>query len=114
MKLTDVIALAKAGYKKADIDELLTVQVDEPDDDKAAPASTEAEPAPEGGAEISPETSSNVPDYEALYNEVMKDLEKTRNDLKVAQDQNRHANNSGSGNEPDPWKDLEEIARGYM
>ena len=33
MKLLDIISLAKAGYKKSDIDELLKIEVDEHDQD---------------------------------------------------------------------------------
>lgn len=113
MNLIDIIALAKAGYKKADIDELLKIQVDEPDI-PAAPDSTDPESVPEGGTGESPEKTADDPDYKQLYMDIQSELEQMKNDLKIAQDQNRHVNNSGAGNEPDPWKDLEEIARGYM
>ena len=114
MKLTDIIALAKAGYKKDDIDELLQVPIDEPEPIPAAPDSTEPESGPEGGPEPSPEKPSpDQPDYEQLYKDMQKELEQVKNSLKVAQEMNRNA--SAGGNPPsDPWKDLEDIARSYM
>lgn len=115
MNLLDIISLAKAGYKKSDIDELLKIQVDEPDQGQQTPESTEPETAPEGGADDrSPEKANDVPDYEALYKSLQEELDKVKTDLKAAQDINRNSNHGASGNEPDPWKDLEDIARGYM
>lgn len=115
MNLLDIISLAKAGYKKSDIDELLKIQVDEPDQDKQTPESTEPDAAPEGGADDkSPENTQTDPDYEQLYNQLREELDKVKTDLKAAQDINRNSNHGTSGNEPDPWKDLEDIARGYM
>ena len=114
MKLTDIIALARAGYKKEDIDVLLEVQVDEPDPEPAEPNSTEPEAGPEGGPVPFPEKPEEpAPDYEQLYKDMQKELEQVKNDLKVAQASNRNA--ASGGEQPsDPWNDLEEIARGYM
>lgn len=115
MNLLDIISLAKAGYKKSDIDELLKIQVDEPDQGQPAPESTEPDAAPEGGADDkSPENTQTDPDYEQLYNQLREELDKVKTDLKAAQDINRNSNQGASGNAPDPWKDLEDIARGYM
>ena len=113
MKLTDIIALARAGYKKEDIDVLLEVPVDEPDPESAAPDSTEKDTGSEGDPAPSPETPEPVPDYEQLYKDIQKELNQVKIDLKVAQEANR---NIGAGNpQPqDPYKDLEEIARSYM
>lgn len=110
MKLTDVIALAKAGYKKADIDELLTIQVDEPEQ-PAAPESTEPIISPEGGSDPSPEVPEG-PDYEQLYKDVLGQIETLKNDLKVAQSKNIQQNVNRT--EPDPLADLEDVFRSYM
>ena len=40
------------------------------------------------------------------------DFDKLKEDLKKAQEKNVHQNNGG--NDPDPYKDLEEALRGYM
>lgn len=113
MNLIDIISLAKAGYKKSDIDELLSVPVDEPEPIEAIQNSTEIENDSKGEPLPSPEISENVPDYEKLYNEIMKELETVKNDLKIAQENNRRENH-GPDHETDPYSDLAEIVRGYM
>ena len=111
MNLIDIISLAKAGYKKADIDELLAVPVDEPDPESAA-GSTEPENGSKGEPEPSPEPSANDPDYERLYKEVLEQLNILKEDLKVAQEHNRRSDNSG--NDPDSMDDLADVFRSYM
>lgn len=111
MNLIDIIALAKAGYKKADIDELLAVPIDEPDPEPAA-GSTEPDDGSKGEPEPSPEPSANDPDYEQLYNELRSELDKVKNDLKVAQDANRKK--PVDPNEPDPMAELADVFRSYM
>lgn len=85
MKLTDIIALAKQGYKPADIKELLTMADQEPTPAPAAPApadngaeedppkdqpkptqahATTTEAPADGAAEDGKDTE---PDYKALY-----------------------------------------------
>lgn len=111
MNLIDIISLAKAGYKKADIDELLAIQIDEPEPEPAA-GSTEPDDGSKGEPEPSPEPSANDPDYEKLYNDLRSELDKVKNDLKVAQDANRKK--PVDPNEPDPMADLAEVFRSYM
>ena len=113
MNLLDIISLAKAGYKKADIDELLAIQIDEPEPEPAA-GSTEPDDGSKGEPEPSPEPSADDPDYEQLYNELRSELDKVKNDLKVAQQRNISHDNSGNGKEVSAWDDLADIARGYM
>lgn len=111
MNLLDIISLAKAGYKKADIDELLAIPIDEPDPEPAA-GSTDPDDGSKGEPEPSPEPSANDPDYEQLYNELRSELDKVKNDLKVAQDANRKK--PVDPNEPDPMADLADVFRSYM
>ena len=47
-----------------------------------------------------------------MYNSLQKEFDKLKEDLKKAQEKNVHQNNGG--NDPDPYKDLEEALRGYM
>ena len=113
MKLTDIIALAKAGYKKDDIDELLQVPIDEPEPIPTAPDSTEPESGPEGGPEPSPEKpSSDQPDYEQLYKAVLGQIDTLKNDLKIAQETIKRQNNDPG--QPDPLDDLADVFRSYM
>lgn len=111
MNLLDIISLAKAGYKKADIDELLAIQIDEPEPEPAA-GSTEPDDGSKGEPEPSPEPSAKDPDYEQLYNDLRSELDKVKNDLKVAQDANRKK--PVDPNEPDPMADLADVFRSYM
>ena len=113
MNLLDIISLAKAGYKKADIDELLAIQIDEPEPEPQ-PDSTEPDIGAGGASDPSPEPSANDPDYEQLYNDLRSELDKVKNDLKVAQQRNISHDNSGNGTEVSAWDDLADIARSYM
>ena len=111
MNLLDIISLAKAGYKKADIDELLAIPIDEPDPEPAA-GSTEPDDGSKGEPEPSPEPSADDPDYEQLYNDLRSELDKVKNDLKVAQDANRKK--PVDPDHPDPMEDLADVFRSYM
>lgn len=111
MNLLDIISLAKAGYKKADIDELLAIPIDEPEPEPAA-GSTDPDDGSKGEPEPSPEPSANDPDYEQLYNDLRSELEKVKNDLKVAQDANRKK--PVDPGDPDPMADLADVFRSYM
>ena len=102
MKLTDIIALSKAGYKKADIDKLI-------EDEKGLLEDTTVDNLPvEEPAEITVETTDSKAeqekteehteateklDYKALY-------EKAMSDLKLAQDYNNRQNIKTEENEP--------------
>ncbi len=111
MNLLDIISLAKAGYKKADIDELLAIQIDEPEPEPQ-PDSTEPDIGAKGAPDPSPEPSANDPDYEQLYNELRSELDKVKNDLKVAQEHNRQK--PVDPDHPDPMDDLADVFRSYM
>lgn len=64
MKLTDLIALAKAGYKPGEIKELLALEPAAPPE----PEKKDPEPDPE------PEEKEPEPDYKKLYEESQKKL----------------------------------------
>ena len=114
MNLLDIISLAKAGYKKADIDELLAIQIDEPEPEPQPDNSTEPDIGAKGAPDPSPEPSADDPDYEQLYNDLRSELDKVKNDLKVAQQRNISHDNSGNGKKVSAWDDLADIARSYM
>ena len=63
MKFSDIVDLAKAGYKPSDIKELLTLK--EPEDDKGA----------DEDKKVQKGTEPDAPDYKALYEEEKKKLE---------------------------------------
>lgn len=66
MKFSDIVDLAKAGYKPSDIKELLTLK--EPED-KQEPAE------PDGFKKGQKGSEPDEPDYKALYEEEKKKLE---------------------------------------
>lgn len=88
MKLTDIIALAKAGYTVAEVKELMAMEQQEteqpaqPETDPKQPA----QPETESKQPAQPETEPKQPaqpetDYKTLY-------EQAQNDLKIAQQEN--------------------------
>lgn len=120
MKLGDIIALAKLGYKKEDIQELISLA-----DTAADPDSTEPENGPEDVPAGEPEERSPEPDKEpektadnhtseqitALQNQIS-DLKKQ---LDNAQKQNINKNNSGSGpDRPSDQDVLNDVMRNFM
>lgn len=118
VSLTDLIALAKAGYTPANVKELITLsetadaaKAEEPQGAPEAPTEPKSEsPEPEKttATENEPKqaTQEEIVDYKALY-------EKTAAELKAAQ----AANRSQSAPEDDPdqaLKHLGEVITSYM
>lgn len=114
MKLGDIISLAKAGYKKSDIDELLNAPVDEPEPDQES-YSTDDKTGPEGGPEEYPEddhTEPDKPDFEQLYNNLKKELDDVKKQLNAAQKANvktNHDTGTDSGQNA-----IDDIVRSFM
>lgn len=91
----DRLALAKAGYKKSEIEELLSETVEDSTTTTADNLTNEGQTdesavdTTDGGAEAEKEEEhaeqTDVPDYKALY-------EKACADLKKAQEKNTHVN----------------------
>lgn len=121
MKLGDIIALAKLGYKKEDIEGLISLA----DTTAAAPDSTGTENGPEDEPAGEPEERTPEPDKEpektaddhtaeqitALQNQIS-DLKKQ---LDHAQKQNINKNNSGSGfDRPSDQDVLNDVMRNFM
>ncbi len=111
MNLLDIISLAKAGYKKSDIDELLKIPDDDPGPDND-PESTEPENGPEGGPEDVPEDQKNEPDYKELYTNLEKEMEDLKKQLQSAQDKNRRQNNDDP--KPEDAEAINDIFRNFM
>lgn len=110
MTFTDIMALAKMGYKPSDIKELLALN---PDNKVDIPAveNTPTEEAPEVPAEetVQPEEqkveeTSQEPNYKELY-------EKTQEDLKKLQLENVKRDNSKNINKVSDEDTLLDIVR---
>lgn len=109
IQFTDILALAKQGYKPADIKELLAIET--PDTPEPV---QEEQPQPEPAqAEITqqvtePETSTPAKATGQPGNEV----EELKATIKELQQANIHQDISG--NVKDPQDDLNELVRAYM
>lgn len=115
VSIMDYLLLAKAGYKKADIDKILSQpEKEEETNPKEQPAATaptleeitesaELEKASE--KEEKPEPKKDEIDYKELY-------EKSQEDLKKAQAQNRGAD--ASQNATDPETDLKSVISSFF
>ncbi len=115
----DIIALAKQGYKPADIKELLALSTED-----AAPAQKPAEtPAEESGqpepekapAAAAPETvkEDTNEDLQKQISDLKKQLEKTQADLEIAQKANRSGPDKASDNKTSEDA-LADLVRSYM
>lgn len=103
LNISDIVALAKAGYKPAEVKELIALSEKDsqpkPEEQPGATAakseptteSPEPKKAPEN-AEKAEEPKKEEINYKELY-------EKSQQDLKKAQEANRSADNSGKAPE---------------
>lgn len=121
ISISDMIALAKAGYTPGQVKELMTMEIsqdvkiepeantEEPQAaaapiDEAKTASAEPKQATENA---SPEKSEDPVDYKALY-------EQTKADLDKAQKANVSQNAGAVQQSDDPYKHLTETISTYM
>ena len=114
MKFSDIIALAKAGYKPGEIKELLALQTpdDAASDDAQEPAEIlpkeEVQPAPEKAEEPTAAADDRDEEIKALKDQITA----LRSDLKKAQ--NNNARTDLSGEKPDPQAQLNDLVRSFM
>ena len=114
MNLSDIIALAKAGYKPNDIKELIELGKEAQTSGVEKPAEAE----PKEAAQPDPEKTVEKP-APAVTGETdkIKELEaqlaQVRKDLETAQKSNTmHNNISASG--PDPQQTINDLVRNFM
>ena len=115
LSIQDVVDLAKAGYKPADVKELMElsktqdVPKDEPQPTPQPDPAPQPEPAqPDKPSETPPEESGQpdgAVDYKALY-----EAEKAK--VESLQDKNNNRDVSGQGAD-DPLKELMDVVRDY-
>lgn len=116
MKITDIIALAKAGYKAAEIKELLSMDK-EPDGSEGPAEIAAREPAqPEPENESIPRQADEPAQDESAskIKELEDQLAQLRADLAAAQKRNTSADLSPNAPLQDSQEVLNEIARGFM
>lgn len=107
MKIQDIVALAKAGYKIDEIKELLATPIPEQDEpnqttqDEQGTDTTDTQPAQGTDTTDTQTTQEQEVDYKALY-------EESQRKLAIAQQQNVHENvsNNNNINEDDKLADI--------
>ena len=112
----DVVELAKAGYKPADVKELISLsemadQSKQEEPQGAAPAEIEPKsvsPEPDRAPENKePEKPEEAVDYKKLY-------EQSQEDLKKAQAANIKKDSSPADQGKDPYKNLTDLVASYF
>ena len=109
MKFTDYIALARAGYKKADIEKMLAEDAKEDKEPLPDPLDIgdTQQPEPEKPTEQAPKAEEPAPDqtdYKALYEQAKKDLE-------AAQRANTTRDNSDGLDKKSGYEKLQDLYR---
>ena len=94
MDIKTAMALSLLGIKKENIDELMSINENNPTTEvkpkveKIEPT----EPTVDNGEKNEPDTESDTPDYKKLYDELKTTSDKLQSDLKALQAQNTSAN----------------------
>lgn len=114
MKFSDILALAKQGYKPSDIKELISLTEDTQTSGTEEPAET----APKEVTQPEPAKVIDTPAPTAIgESDKIKELEaqlaQVRKDLEKAQKNNTKHDNSGEP-PPDRQQVLNDIVRGFM
>lgn len=110
MKLNEILALAKQGYKPSDIKELIALAEDEGEstpETKGEPEAPAEEPAEESEQENEPDKPQDKVeepklDYKKMYEEQQKQIEKLQQTL-------LHQDHSGKDEKPDVNKILDSL-----
>ena len=115
MNLTDIIALAKAGYKPNDIRELIELGKESQTTGVEKPAETEPKEAPQPDQEKTVEKPAAAVTGETdKIKELEAQLAQVRKDLEKAQNKNISRDNSSAAGPEDPQAVLNDIARSFM
>ena len=106
----DIVALAKQGYKPADIKELMALDIPETTEapETETPAEVPADP------EVSDDTATAAKVTAQPAEDTTKDAEIEALRAKVSELQKTNQTVNQSGNEPDPQNDLDDIVRSFM
>ena len=115
--ISDLAALARAGFTPAQVKEILKIQVTETESKPEEVAVTipkeELQPEPQKNEpEVTEPENKNKDQENETLSELRKELERVRNDLAKAQMENVRKDNSG--NEPNKQEQLNDIVRAFM
>lgn len=117
LKLTDIIDLAKQGYKVSDIKELLALEIPDskdPGTEDGERKTEETKPPKEEPEEPKKDQTDNA-DYKKMY----EDLKQQQDELakKLEESQKLNTSKDVSGKDPEEKSDLDlvnELARSFM
>lgn len=86
----DILAFAKAGWKPADVKEVIALSEAKTEAEEPKEPAPEAVQQPEevNAAETPVQSKEEVPDYKAMFEEQQKQIEALQGDLKKAQSLN--------------------------
>lgn len=110
--LSDVLTLAKAGYKASEIRDLLKEQPEPQPEETPAPPIQEVkpeDPKPKIVEDVPTPAKATEQQTETLESEKIKELES-----KIETLQKQNQSKDISGQVPDPQKELDDIVRSFM
>ena len=110
MNFKDLMAFVKAGYKPADIKELLGLVTPEETGTEKAPETDQKDDTQPEEQKDKPEESESRPDDQ--INQLHEKIDQLQKQLNAAQQKNTQQDLSG--NEPDPQTNLNDIMRSFM
>ena len=112
----DIVALAKQGYKPADIKELLAFDI--PDENAPAPVQEPEKVTPEPTPEqTTPQLDDNPTPAKATGQQLESEQDKERIaelEKQIKELQSNNQSKDVSGNVQDPQADLDDIVRSFM
>lgn len=118
MKLTDIIALAKAGYSVSDVKELMNLASSEDKDpepqDEPKDEKTEEPKTGKDTASTEPEKSTEAPEKVIAIDEYRKQIEELEKQVKDLQQKNIHKDVSSNQNEKTDKEIMDDITRSFM
>ena len=116
MKLDEMIALAKAGYKKKDIDAIIESENNASREDAKPSLNAETSPVEESAGEESAPIEDEAPTEEDITSEALKnayaEIESLKKDLAKAQAAN--VNKEVTNNSEEDSKTIEDMVRSFM
>lgn len=115
MNISEILSLAKAGYRKKDIDALINAENSTEQIEKSVDNTTSlGTPTTEESAGIPVSADEPSVDYKSMYEATKKTLEATQTALRDAQKINSAATVNVGGEIKDTNKILEDVARSFM
>ena len=111
LNIMDIVALSKAGFKYAEIKDLMNTEIPEAPQPQPEPE-PQPQPEPEPPALDEPETPAKATGQPAESTEDQKRIAELEKQIEELQKKNQSTD--VSGNIPDPQETINDIVRGFM